>query len=503
MQARVSSASIPAASVPAKTLAPGVVVHPDHATLISLLDNAPLRLPHYVAWFLSSGGTLLDGFSVFMLGMAIPLVVAEIAFTTFQLAFLGAGLVAGAVLGAATGGRLADRIGRKSVFLLDMLFLLLAALGAALSWEPWFLIITQTLVGVAIGMDFPVSSSYIAECMPHRSRGRMMVATIASQSVGMLLAALLVLSLLHLHGAAEVWRFFFVAEALIAAFFLVARMQLAESPRWLMSKGRNREAVHAISHLIPEDRRDLEQIATRLANTPFHAARIARSDHPPAFTAIFSAPYRRRTFLSTAPWFLMDMATYGIGLFTAVLLGAMDFGAQSKTVSAHIEALTTGSGFIDLFLLLGFLVGIWAVVRFGRIRMQLIGFGGMALGMAILLVSTLLPGGPQAQVALVFIGFILFNLFMNMGPNSTTYVLPAELFPTQLRGTGAGFAAAVAKVGATLGVFLLPLIKARVGVVGVLVLMIAVSLLGLITTWLFRVDDRERTLEEHQAADLA
>ena len=92
MQARVSSASIPAAAVPAKTLAPGVVVHPDHATLISLLDNAPLRLPHYVAWFLSSGGTLLDGFSVFMLGMAIPLVVAEIAFTTFQLAFLDVGI---------------------------------------------------------------------------------------------------------------------------------------------------------------------------------------------------------------------------------------------------------------------------------------------------------------------------------------------------------------------------------------------------------------------------
>ncbi len=499
----MSSAALPAKAIPAKTLAPGVAVHPDHATLLSLLDNAPLRLPHYVAWLLSSGGTLLDGLSVFMLGMTIPLVVREIAFTPLQLAFLGAGLVAGAVLGAATGGRLADHLGRKSVFLLDMFLLLLAALGAALSWEPWLLISTQTLVGVAIGMDFPVSSSYIAECMPHRSRGRMMVATIASQSVGMLLAAMLVLSLLHLHGAATVWRLFFVAEALIAALFLVARMQLPESPRWLMSKGRNREAVHALSRLIPEDRQYLEQIATRLANTPFHAARIAWSEQPPAFTAIFSSPYRRRTLLSTVPWFLMDMATYGVGLFTAVLLGALDFGAQSKTVSARIEALTTGSGFIDLFLLLGFLLGLWAVVRFGRIRMQIIGFGGMALGMGILLLSTLLAGGPQAHALLVFIGFILFNLFMNMGPNSTTYILPAELFPTQLRATGAGFAAAVAKAGATLGVFLLPLIKAQVSVAGVLILMIAVSLLGLLATWLFRVDDRERTLEEHQAADLA
>ncbi|WP_141738564.1 MFS transporter, partial [Acidithiobacillus caldus] len=166
-----------------------------------------------------------------------------------------------AVLGASGGGRLADRIGRKAVFLLDMFLLVLAALGAALAWTPTLLILAQTLVGVAIGMDFPVSSSYVAETMPQRARGRMMVATIASQSVGMILAAFVVLSLLHLHAAADVWRLFFVAEAVLAAFFLIARLHLDESPRWLMSQGRNREAVHAIMRILPEDRQILETMA--------------------------------------------------------------------------------------------------------------------------------------------------------------------------------------------------------------------------------------------------
>jgi MFS transporter, putative metabolite transport protein len=91
---------------------------------------------------------------------------------------------------------------------------------------------------------------------------------------------------------------------------------------------------------------------------------------------------------------------------------------------------------------------------------------------------------------------------MNMGPNSTTYILPAELFPTQVRATAAGFAAASAKVGATLGVFLLPLLKADLGVPAVLALMAGVCLLGLASTWLFRVEGQGLTLEQHQAPDL-
>lgn len=477
-------------------------VNPDHQQLIDLLDEAPLRLPHYLTWALSSGGTLLDGLSVFMLGIAIPLLAHDMAFTTTQIGLLAAALVAGAIIGASWGGRLADRIGRKSVFLIDMgLLALFAALGA-LSWDPRLLIASQFLVGVGIGMDFPVSSSYVAECMPQRKRGRMMVATIASQSVGMLLAAFIAMGLLHLNGKPDTWRLFLASEAVLAALFLIARLYLPESPRWLMSQGRNREAVHALERLVPEDRQMLETLATRLGSTVHHVTKIPEQARRMGLAVLFHPAYRRRTLLSTLPWFLMDIATYGVGLFTAVLLGALHFGGQSQNLTAHAEALTSGSGMIDTSLLLGFMLGLWAVARFGRIRMQLIGFAGMTVGMLLLMTSTLLPGGAGQHLLLVFAGFIAFNLFMNMGPNSTTYILPAELFPTQVRATAAGFAAATAKVGATLGVFLLPLIKSAAGVPVVLLLMAFVSLLGMLFTWLFRVEGHGRTLEEHHREDL-
>lgn len=477
-------------------------VHPDHSTLIRLLDEAPLRLPHFMAWGLASGGTLIDGLSVFMLGIAIPLLVRDMSFTPIQTGLLGAALVAGAVLGASVGGHLADRLGRKFVFLLDMSLLCICAVIGALVWNPWELIGVQLFIGISIGMDFPVSSSYVAECMPHRDRSHMMVATITSQSVGMLLAAIVSLGLLHMSDSMHAWRLFFASEAVLAIVFFLARLTLPESPRWLMGQGRNREAVRALEALVPADRQMLDTLATRLGKEVHHVSLVSKQEHSTSFSVLFHPAYRRRTLLTTLPWLLMDIATYGIGLFTAVLLAALHLGVVTSSPIIQTESLATGSGLIDISLLIGFLIGLWAVSRFGRIRMQLTGFSGMTLGMLLLLSSTLITGGPAQHLYMVFTGFVLFNLSMNMGPNSTTYILPAELYPTQVRATGAGFAAACAKIGATAGVFMLPIIKARLGVPAVLSLMSTVSLLGLLFTWLFRVEGRDRTLEQHHSGDL-
>jgi predicted MFS family arabinose efflux permease len=95
------------------------------------------------------------------------------------------------------------------------------------------------------------------------------------------------------------------------------------------------------------------------------------------------------------------------------------------------------------------------------------------------------------HIPLVFAGFIVFNLLMNAGPNSTTFTLAPILFPTQLRATASGFAASVAKIGATLGVFMLPILKGRFGVPTVLGMMAAVSVLGLVVTLIFGHEDTE------------
>jgi len=122
--------------------------------------------------------------------------------------------------------------------------------------------------------------------------------------------------------------------------------------------------------------------------------------------------------------------------------------------------------------------------------MQAIGFAGMAFGMLLLIIAIYL-GNSGFHIPLVFTGFILFNLLMNAGPNSTTFTLAPIIFPTQLRATASGFAAGVAKLGATFGVFVLPILKSKFGVPAVLGMVMAVSLLGLIVTLTFGREERE------------
>ena len=114
--------------------------------------------------------------------------------------------------------------------------------------------------------------------------------------------------------------------------------------------------------------------------------------------------------------------------------------------------------------------------------MQVAGFAGMGLGMLLLMLATLAADGPEIHLALVIGGFVLFNFAMNIGPNATTFTLAPHLFPTGIRASASGFAAASAKVGATFGTFIVPQLQAAWGLRGVLTLMTVVSLAGLIAT---------------------
>ena len=431
---------------------------------------------------------MLDGFVIFALGVAMPLIIAEFRITPDVVGLIGAALVLGAVFGAGIGGPAADRLGRKQLMLADMIIIAAGAATSALANGPVTLFIGQLLVGIGIGIDFPVSGSYVSEVLPKRSRARMMVATIACQSIGMLLAAAITLFLLKHAENAQNWRLFIATEGVIALLFFVIRLSEPDSPHWLMARGRSAEAANAFIRIMPEQR-DAVLHLTSSAREKSHPEAVA-STKAPGFSILFSRPYRARTVLAAVPWFLMDIATYGVGLFTPIILGAITIAGRTNGVVASDFANARGTAVIDLFLLFGFLLGIWAVPRFGRIRMQAIGFAGMTLGMLILIAAVQLSNS-SFHIPLVFAGFILFNLLMNAGPNATTFTLPPILFPTQLRATASGFAAGVAKIGAPLGVFVLPVLKGKFGVPAVLGMVALVSLLGLVVTVVFSREDSE------------
>jgi len=427
---------------------------------------------------------LLDGYAIFVLGVAMPIIIAYFHIQPGVVGLIGASLVFGAVIGAGVGGPMADHLGRKKLMLADMMIITAGACTSALANGPAMLFTGQLLVGIGVGIDFPVSSSYVSEILPKPSRARMMVATIACQSVGMLLAAAVTLLLLR-SGSAQAWRLFLATEAAVAGLFFVLRLSAPESPHWLMSRGKFAQAAEALIRIIPEQRQSVLQL------TGNHEELAVAVPHVNGgLPILFSRRYRARTALVTIPWFLMDIATYGVGLFTPTILGAIEISGRARGLNAHDFALAEGSAIIDLFLLFGFLLGIWLVPRFGRIRMQAIGFAGMTVGMLVLVAAVGLTSA-GLHIPLVFAGFIMFNLLMNAGPNSTTFTLAPILFPTQLRGTAGGFAAGTAKLGATLGVFFLPILKQKFGVPSVLGIVSAVSLLGLVVTLILGREDTE------------
>ena len=455
--------------------------------LTLLLDDSRLNPIQRWLWALSIGGTLLDGFVIFVLGVAMPLMIAQFHFTPDVVGLIGASLVFGAVFGAGFGGPVADHLGRRKLMLADMMIIAAGAATSALANGFPMLFIGQLLVGIGVGIDFPASSSYLSEVLPKRSRARMMVATIACQSVGMLLAAMITLVLLKNVHSAQTWRLFLATEGAIAVLFFLLRLSEPDSPHWLMTQGKFPEAAQAFIRIMPEQRDAVLQIAGNAGEQRFANAVVPAK---PGIALLFSRAYRARTVLVAVPWFFMDIATYGVGLFTPIILGAIDASSESGGVIAHDFADARGSAAIDLFLLLGFLVGIWAVPRFGRIRMQAIGFASMAFGMALLVIAVRLSNS-TLHIPLVFAGFIVFNLLMNAGPNSTTFTLAPILFPIELRATASGFAAGVAKIGATLGVFVLPILKETFGVPVVLGMMAVVSFLGFVVTLAFRHEDPE------------
>jgi len=133
------------------------------------------------------------------------------------------------------------------------------AAGSAPANGPLMLFISQFVVGIGVGIDFPVSSSYISEVSPKRDRDWMMVATIACQSIGMVVAAAVMLLVLK-RASTQGWRLFLATEGVVALLFFILRLSGPDSSHWLMARGRFAEAVQAFIRIMPEQRQSVLKI---------------------------------------------------------------------------------------------------------------------------------------------------------------------------------------------------------------------------------------------------
>ncbi len=332
--------------------------------------------------------------------------------------------------------------------------------------------------------------------LPSKDRGRWLVSAFSLQAVGILLGALVGVVVLNLLPDVDSWRLMLGFGAIPALIIIWLRRGVPESPRWLAQNGHEEEAAAVTEELVGRP-----VVVT--------AADRHRAEAPPEGIRAFIQPrlFRRdmirRTIFTAVPWFLMDIATYGVGIFTPTILAALALAGSDATFLANDIASTEGTALLDLFLVLGFLGAIFFVERVGRVRLQLLGFAMMAVALGILALAEGLNGGGSAHIGIVIAGFALFNTFMNLGPNATTYALPAEVFPSEVRAAGHGFAAGCAKLGAALGVFLFPILLTDIGTSALLLIIAGGCALAFVVTAVFAIEPRGRSLNEVSGAEIA
>lgn len=454
----------------------------DNDTLHGILDDAQLTRTHWKVWFLSAMGVFLDGFDLFIIGVALPLIVHSMGITKEWIGLVGAAAPLGAMVGAFTLGRYTDKLGRKAMYLFDLVFFVVFAGLSAVAWNVDSLLIFRFLLGIGIGADYPISSTYVSEFMPKKIRGRMLSGAFSFQALGALFGAAVGLAILMLHPSPDAWRYMLAVGVIPAIIVMILRTSVPESPRWYLAQGKVEKAG---------------EIARKLTGKV--AGITAQAETQLRYKVLFSREYIRRTILATVPWFLMDIGLYGIGVFTPTILAVMAFTGHGSFI--HKDILSTqGAVFLDIFLVVGFALSILLIERWGRIRLQWLGFLGMTVAMVLLALVGVPKGASGGTVVLVFIGFALFNLMVNMGPNATTWILPTEVFPTNLRASGHGLAAASGKFGAAIGIFLLPVVEKNLGIGWTLAMVAIASFLGLVITWLFGVETQGRSLEDTGSA---
>jgi MFS family permease len=448
--------------------------------VIAALDEASLSRFHLRAVLVSGMGFFTDAYDLFVIGIASTLIAKEWHLSSGRLALLNSTMLAAAFLGALVFGRFADTAGRKRVYWVVAAIMIVGALGSALAPSYWVLIAFRFLLGFGVGGDYPVSAVLMSEYANRKDRGKLVGMVFGTQALGLIVGPLVALALLGAGASSDVaWRTMLALGVVPAAAVIYLRTKMPESPRYqIQVQGRGAQAAAQLSSFTG-------------GTISGHAA-----GGPGAATGLRSFLASRRWLILLAgtagTWFLLDYAYYGNTISTPQILGL---------ISPHASAMTKIALQLAIFTVAavpGYLLAIARMDRIGHRRLQIIGFAMMGLCFGVI---AAVPG-MTTTVAPFLLVYGISYFFTEFGPNMTTFVMPSEIFPVDMRATGHGISAGIGKLGAFIGVFLFPLLQSGLGLRGTLLLTAGVSVAGLALT-LVLPEPAGRSLEEIAPAPAA
>jgi len=438
------------------------------------LDSLPFTRRHLRLLTGSGVGWALDAMDVGLISFIIAALAVEWQLSPVETSWIASVGFIGMAVGASVGGLLADRFGRRQVFALTLLVYGVATGASALVGGVGALLVLRFLVGLGLGSELPVASTYVSEFAPTRMRGRLVVILEAFWAVGWTAAALIGYFVVPLDDG---WRWAFAVGAVPAVYALVVRWALPESPRFLESKGRIAES-EAVVHQFevaagrPVTRHESPVVDPVEATAPVAPRGLA------AVAALWAPALRMRTGALWLVWFCVNFSYYGAFIWIPSILFAQGFD------------LVKSFGFtliITLAQLPGYAVAAWLIEKWGR-RPTL---GTFLIGSAI---AAILFGNSSAEWQIIAAGMALS--FFNLGAWGALYAVTPELYPTALRGTGSGWAAAAGRIASIVAPLFVPWAMAAGGaplLFAVFSAFFAIAAVGVVPL----VERRGQSLEEH------
>jgi MFS family permease len=441
--------------------------------MASRLDNARWRPIHTRIAIALGIGWMLDAFEVQIIGSVIPGIQQEFGLNGQQAVWINVVWFSGIALGALGFGYLADRIGRKRMFVATLILYSVFAVATAAAPGYWWFIIFRFITALGVGGEYSAVTSAIAEFTPAHNRGRSNGLVMSFWAVGGILASLVSIVIISTLGLT--WRYTLLFGVISAVYGLLARRLIPESPRWLAAHGRLEEADLAVV-----------QITGVASPVGYVGADLGTSSR--AKLGELWSNYRGRLVFGMALDFSEAAGYYG--LFTAMSI--LVFSSATGAVPVSDKALPYYFLIANFGALAGGIFVSFALDRIGRKPTVTFSYTAAAISMlgCAYAAST---GSPRVVLA----AFTIAAFFATCAWVSA-YPTFSELFPTSLRATGIGASVFVGRIGAIIGQVLLAKTASSFSVATMFTVLGLFWLIGAVAGgiwWRFGVEARGVSLE--------
>ncbi|MFE7224694.1 MFS transporter [Nocardioides sp. NPDC057577] len=436
------------------------------------LERLPLSRWHVKTRVLVGVATFFDGFDQLMIAYALPVLIPFFGLNPGLIAWTIAIGGIGMLLGALAGGWLADRVGRVPVLIGSLVLYAVMSLLMAGTSTLWIFLVLRFVQGFGLGAEVPVAATYIGEITRAHRRGRFVLIYELIFPAGLVASALVAAWVVPTFG----WRWLFALGA-IPLILVPFMRRVPESPRWLAARGRLEEADQATRRIEAEvaaQKGELPEPATGATQ----AVRQGRA----RLSELFQGVYLRRTLMLATAWLTAYFVNYGIAAWLPTIYGRV-FHLDVDTALRYSVA-TSVAGIIGCIVIA---LTIDVIGRRAAIAVAMLG----SAATLFVLAST---GATSAGTVLIWSALSAMFIF---AVSLALYVYTAELYPTRMRALGVSVGGAFGRLGIIVGPLVVGgLIGRGFSIADVFVVMGAVAVVGALTTAVFAVETRERTLEE-------